>query len=331
MTSLPDLPVTRILPQLDEALAHHASAVLVAPPGAGKTTLVPLHMLGADWRGEGVIVLLEPRRLAARAAARRMAQLLGEEPGETVGYRMRLESKVSAKTRILVVTEGVFARMILDDPDLNGVAAVLFDEFHERSLDADFGLALALDVQAALRDDLKILVMSATLDGARVASLLGDAPVIESEGRAYPVDIRYRDRKADERIEDAMARAIRDALVDETGSILAFLPGQGEIERTARLLEERLPANVLLAPLYGAMEGSAQDAAIRPAPAGSRKIVLATSIAETSITIDGVRVVIDSGLARLPKYEPATGLTRLETVRTSRASADQRAGRAGRT
>lgn len=331
LTSLPDLPVTRILPQLDEALAHHASAVLVAPPGAGKTTLVPLHMLGADWRGEGVIVLLEPRRLAARAAARRMAQLLGEEPGETVGYRMRLESKVSAKTRILVVTEGVFARMILDDPDPNGVAAVLFDEFHERSLDADFGLALALDVQVALRDDLKILVMSATLDGARVASLLGDAPVIESEGRAYPVDIRYRDRKADERIEDAMARAIRDALVDETGSILAFLPGQGEIERTARLLEERLPANVLLAPLYGAMEGSAQDAAIRPAPAGSRKIVLATSIAETSITIDGVRVVIDSGLARLPKYEPATGLTRLETVRTSRASADQRAGRAGRT
>ncbi|SBW15148.1 ATP-dependent helicase HrpB [Brucella sp. 10RB9215] len=331
MTSLPDLPVTRILPQLDEALAHHASAVLVAPPSAGKTTLVPLHMLGADWRGEGVIVLLEPRRLAARAAARRMAQLLGEEPGETVGYRMRLESKVSAKTRILVVTEGVFARMILDDPDLKGVAAVLFDEFHERSLDADFGLALALDVQAALRDDLKILVMSATLDGARVASLLGDAPVIESEGRAYPVGIRYRDRKADERIEDAMARAIRDALVDETGSILAFLPGQGEIERTARLLEERLPANVLLAPLYGAMEGGAQDAAIRSAPAGSRKIVLATSIAETSITIDGVRVVIDSGLARLPKYEPATGLTRLETVRTSRASADQRAGRAGRT
>ena len=184
MTSLPDLPVTRILPQLDEALAHHASAVLVAPPGAGKTTLVPIHMLNADWRKDGMIVLLEPRRLAARAAARRMAQLLGEEPGETVGYRMRLESKVSGKTRILVVTEGVFARMILDDPDLKGVAAVLFDEFHERSLDADFGLALALDVQAALRDDLKILVMSATLDGARVAQLLGDAPVIESEGRA---------------------------------------------------------------------------------------------------------------------------------------------------
>jgi len=331
LTSLPDLPVTRILPRLDEALTHHASAVLVAPPGAGKTTLVPIHLLNASWRKDGMIVLLEPRRLAARAAARRMAQLLGEEPGETVGYRMRLENKVSGKTRILVVTEGVFARMILDDPDLKGVAAVLFDEFHERSLDADFGLALALDVQAALRDDLKILVMSATLDGARVASLLGDAPVIESEGRAFPADIRYRDRKADERIEDAMARAIRDALADETGSILAFLPGQGEIERIARLLEGRLPPNVLLAPLYGAMEGRDQDAAIKPAPAGHRKVVLATSIAETSITIDGVRVVIDSGLARLPKYEPATGLTRLETVRTSRASADQRAGRAGRT
>ncbi|KAB2701020.1 ATP-dependent helicase HrpB [Ochrobactrum sp. Kaboul] len=331
MTSLPDLPVTRILPQLDAAMDTHASAVLVAPPGAGKTTLVPIHMLNATWRGDGMIVLLEPRRLAARAAARRMAELLGEEPGETVGYRMRLESKVSSRTKILVVTEGVFARMILDDPDLKGVAAVLFDEFHERSLDADFGLALALDVQAALRDDLKILVMSATLDGARVAALLGNAPVIESEGRAFPVDIRYRERKADERVEDAMARSIRDALADETGSILAFLPGQGEIERTVRLLEDRVPAHVMLAPLYGAMEGRDQDAAIKPAPEGKRKVVLATSIAETSITIDGVRVVIDSGLARLPKYEPATGLTRLETVRTSRASADQRAGRAGRT
>ncbi|MFD1198342.1 ATP-dependent helicase HrpB [Brucella gallinifaecis] len=331
MTRLPDLPVTRILPELDAAMNAHASAVLVAPPGAGKTTLVPLHFLHADWRGNGMIVLLEPRRLAARAAARRMAQLLDEEPGETVGYRMRLESRVSAKTRILVVTEGVFTRMILDDPDLKGVAAVLFDEFHERSLDADFGLALALDVQSVLRDDLKILVMSATLDGARVASLLGDAPVVKSEGRAFPVDIRYRERKADQPIEDAMAGAIREALADETGSILAFLPGQGEIERTARMLESFLPANIILAPLYGAMEGSAQDAAIKPAMSGHRKVVLATSIAETSLTIDGVRVVIDSGLARLPKYEPATGLTRLETVRTSRASADQRAGRAGRT
>ncbi len=328
---LPDLPVTRILPQLDAAMHDHASAVLVAPPGAGKTTLVPLHFLDADWRKDGMIVVLEPRRLAARAAARRMAQLLGEEPGETVGYRMRLESKVSAKTRILVVTEGVFARMILDDPDLKGIAAVLFDEFHERSLDADFGLALALDVQAALRDDLKILVMSATLDGARVASLLGDAPIIESEGRAFSVDIRYRERKPDQRIEDAMVSAIREALSEETGSILAFLPGQSEIERVAGILDKTLPDNIIIAPLYGAMEGSAQDMAIRPAPKGTRKVVLATSIAETSITIDGVRVVIDSGLARLPKYEASTGLTRLETVRTSRASADQRAGRAGRT
>lgn len=329
--SLPQLPVTEVFSALDHALERANAAVLVAPPGAGKTTLAPLHLLGAPWRGEGVIILLEPRRLAARAAARRMASLIGEEPGETVGYRMRLESKISAKTKILVVTEGVFARMILDDPDLKGIAAVLFDEFHERSLDADFGLALALDVQAALRDDLKILVMSATLDGARVARLLHDAPVIESAGRSFPIDIRYRDRKADERIEDAMARAIRETLADETGSILAFLPGQGEIERTARMLEGRLPANVLLAPLYGAMEGNDQDAAIRPAPEGIRKVVLATSIAETSITIDGVRVVIDSGFARLPKYEPATGLTRLETVRASRAAVDQRAGRAGRT
>lgn len=328
---LPDLPVTHVLPQLDAAMRDHASAVLVAPPGAGKTTLVPLHFLGADWRKDGIIVLLEPRRLAARAAARRMAELLGEEPGETVGYRMRLESKVSARTKILVVTEGVFARMILDDPDLKGIAAVLFDEFHERSLDADFGLALALDVQAALRDDLKILVMSATLDGARVASLLGDAPVIESEGRAFPVETRYRERKPDQRIEDAVASAIREALSEETGSILAFLPGQGEIERVAGILDHFLPAHIILAPLYGALDGRDQDRAIKPAPKGTRKVVLATSIAETSITIDGVRVVIDSGLARLPKYEAATGLTRLETVRTSRASADQRAGRAGRT
>ncbi|WP_343313337.1 ATP-dependent helicase HrpB [Brucella sp. BE17] len=331
MPKLPDLPVTRILPELDTALKTHASAVLVAPPGAGKTTLVPLHLLDADWRKDDMILVLEPRRLAARASARRMAALLNEEPGETVGYRMRLESKVSVKTKILVVTEGVFARMILDDPDLKGVAAVLFDEFHERSLDADFGLALALDVQAALREDLKILVMSATLDGARVASLLGDAPIIESEGRAFPVDIRYQDRKPGQRIEDAVVGTIQTVLGQENGSVLAFLPGQGEIERVAGILERVLPANVILAPLYGALEGQAQDAAIKPAPKGFRKVVLATSIAETSITIDGVRVVIDSGLARLPKYEPDTGLTRLETVRVSRASTDQRAGRAGRT
>jgi ATP-dependent helicase HrpB len=331
LKDLPALPVTEILPALQNALAEGNAAVLVAPPGAGKTTLVPLHLLDAPWREGRTIILLEPRRLAARAAASRMASLIGEEVGATVGYRMRLENKVSAKTRILVVTEGVFARMILDDPDLNDVAAVLFDEFHERSLDADFGLALALDVQVALRPDLKFLVMSATLDGARVATLLNDAPVLESKGRSFPVHIRYRDRKPDEKIEDAMAKAIRETLGSETGSILAFLPGQREIERTADALERRAGADTLIVPLYGALEGRDQDAAIRPAPAGKRKVVLATSIAETSITIDGVRVVIDSGLARLPKFEPATGLTRLETVRAARASVDQRAGRAGRT
>ncbi|MEO3997692.1 ATP-dependent helicase HrpB [Mesorhizobium sp. CAU 1732] len=329
--ALPQLPVTEALPRLLRHLEDGSSAVLVAPPGAGKTTLVPLALLDAPWRGDGRILLLEPRRLAARAAARRMASLLGEEPGGTVGYAMRMESKVSAKTRILVVTEGVLSRMILDDAELPGIAAVIFDEFHERSLDGDFGLALALDVQGALRPDLRLLVMSATIDGARVSRLLDNAPVIESEGRAYPVEIRYRERAADTRIEDAVASACRQIIADETGSVLAFLPGQREIERTAEQLTGRLPADVDVTPLYGGLDGRAQDAAIKPPPAGRRKIVLATAIAETSITIDGVRVVIDSGLSRLPKYEPDTGLTRLETVRVSRASAAQRAGRAGRT
>lgn len=327
----PVLPVTEILGRLDAALQTSVSAVLVAPPGAGKTTLVPLHLLQALWRKNGRIIVLEPRRLAARAAASQMARLLGEEVGKTVGYRMRLDSKFNASTQILVVTEGVFARMILDDPELTGIRAVLFDEFHERSLDADFGLALALDVQSALRPDLKLLVMSATLDGARVAELLDDAPVITSEGRSFPIDIRHSERKTDERIEDAMARTIRTVLADEQGSILCFLPGQGEIERTLRLLEGRVGEHVLLCPLYGAMEGRDQDLAIKPAPDGKRKIVLATSIAETSITIDGVRVVIDSGLSRQPRFEPSTGLTRLETVRASQAAITQRAGRAGRT
>ncbi|MDP3898607.1 MAG: helicase-related protein, partial [Mesorhizobium sp.] len=328
---LPVLPVSEALPRLLDAVGAGNAAVLVAPPGAGKTTLVPLALLGESWRGDGTILLLEPRRLAARAAARRMAQLLGEEPGGQVGYAMRMESHVGPATRILVVTEGVLARMILDDPELAGIAAILFDEFHERSLDGDFGLALALDVQGALRPDLRLLVMSATIDGARVARLMGDAPVITSEGRSFPVELRHEERGPDEKIEDAMARAIRGALMREEGSILAFLPGQREIERTAERLEGRIPANADIVPLYGNLDGRAQDAAIRPAPEGRRKIVLATSIAETSITIDGVRVVIDSGLSRLPKYEPATGLTRLETVRASRASAEQRAGRAGRT
>lgn len=328
---LPDLPVSEVLGDIAAALEAGTRAVLSAPPGAGKTTIVPLHLLGAPWRGDGRIILLEPRRLAARAAANRMASLLGERTGETVGYRMRLDSKISSRTRIEVVTEGVFARMILDDPELKGIALVIFDEFHERSLDADFGLALALDAQAGLREELRILVMSATLDTQGIASLMEGAPVIESMGRAFPVDVHYLDRDTGQPIEDAMARAILGAYRNESGSILAFLPGQREITRTAERLQGRVGPETVIAPLYGNLTQSEQDQAIKPAPDGHRKIVLATSIAETSITIDGVRVVIDSGLQRRPVYEAATGITRLETRRVSRASADQRTGRAGRT
>jgi ATP-dependent helicase HrpB len=327
------LPIDDALPALAAALARGNNAVLVAPPGAGKTTRVPLALLEAPWRQDRRIIMLEPRRLAARGAAERMAKSLGEAVGATVGLRARLNVRVSARTRIEAVTEGVFARMILDDPALDGVAAVLFDEFHERSLDGDMGLALALDAQSGLRDDLRILVMSATLDGARVAGLLGDgAPVIESEGRMFPVETRYLGRDTRERLEPQVASAVLRALSAEPGSILAFLPGQGEIRRTEELLAERLrDPQVDLAPLYGAMDSEAQDLAVQPAPPGRRKVVLATAIAETSLTIEGVRVVVDSGLARVPRYEPDTGVTRLETVRVSKASADQRRGRAGRT
>ncbi|HEX8048166.1 ATP-dependent helicase HrpB [Rhizobium sp.] len=328
---LPELPVSHVLADIGAALGNERRAVLSAPPGAGKTTLVPLYLLGQSWRGDGKIILLEPRRLAARAAAARMASLLGEEVGATVGYRMRLDNRISAKTRIEVVTEGVFARMILDDPELSGISTVIFDEFHERSLDADFGLALALDVQSALREDLRILVMSATLDVERVAALLAHPPVIESMGRSFPIDIRHQDRPTGERIEDTVTRTILDAYATEQGSILAFLPGQAEITRTVERLERRLPPETVIAPLYGNLGQKEQDAAIRPAPKGTRKVVLATSIAETSITIDGVRIIVDSGMQRLPVFEASTGITRLETVRVSRASADQRAGRAGRT
>ncbi len=326
------LPIDEVLPRLGQILAGSSRAVLVAPPGAGKTTRVPLALLDAGWRGDGKIVVLEPRRIAARAAADRMASLLDERLGETIGLRVRLQTLVGPKTRVEVVTEGVFARMILDDPSLEGISAVLFDEFHERSLDADLGLALALDAQAALRPDLRLLVMSATLDGARVAALMRDAAIIESQGRAYDVATFYLGRDSRERIEDAAARAIFRALAEESGSILVFLPGQAEITRLAGLLGEKLrdPA-VDVCPLYGAMDRAAQDRAIKPAAAGRRKIVLATSIAETSITIDGVRVVVDCGLVRAPRFEPDLGLTRLETLRVSRAAADQRRGRAGRT
>ncbi|GJD93692.1 ATP-dependent helicase HrpB [Methylobacterium iners] len=325
------LPIDAVLPELRAALVARNSAVLVAPPGAGKTTRVPLALLDAEWLGEGKIILLEPRRLAARGAAERMAGTLGERVGERVGLRVRLGSKISGRTRIEVVTEGVFTRMILDDPELSGVGAVIFDEFHERSLDADLGLALALDAQGALRDDLRVLVMSATLDGARVARLLGEAPVIASEGRAYPVETRYLDRAPGSRIEDSMTEAILRALRADPGSVLAFLPGQGEIRRVATLLADRVGAEVEVAPLYGALSQSEQDRAVAPAPSGRRKVVLATSIAETSLTIEGVRIVVDSGLSRVPLYEPGLGLTRLVTARASRASVDQRRGRAGRT
>ncbi|MFL5228515.1 MAG: ATP-dependent helicase HrpB [Microvirga sp.] len=326
------LPIDEALPDLAAALAARANAVLVAPPGAGKTTRVPLALLDEPWVEGRKLIVLEPRRLAARAAADRMAATLGEAVGETVGLRVRLGSKIGRRTRIEVVTDGVFARMMLDDPAIEGVAAVLFDEFHERSLDADLGLALALDAQGGLREDLRLLVMSATLDGARVAGLLGDAPVIRSEGRAYPVETRHLGRDPNRRIDAEVADAVARALRTESGSILAFLPGQGEIRRVETLLRARIadPA-VDIAPLYGALDRAEQDLAVSAARPGRRKIVLATSIAETSLTIEGVRVVIDSGLARVPVYEPDTGLTRLATVRVSRASADQRRGRAGRT
>ncbi len=326
------LPIDDALPELLAALRERSAAVLVAPPGAGKTTRVPLALLGEPWTGGGRILLLEPRRLAARAAAERMSATLGDTLGGTVGLKARFDTAVSARTRIEVVTEGVFTRTVLDDPELAGVAAVIFDEYHERSLDADAGLALALDVQGALRPDLRVLVMSATLDGARVARLLDGAPVVESRGRAFPVETRWAPRDAEARVEEAVAEAVLRALRSEPGSVLAFLPGQGEIARTASILAAALrPGEAEVAPLYGALDRAAQDRAVRPPPAGTRKVVLATSIAESSLTIEGIRVVVDSGLARVPRYEPDLGLTRLETVRVSRASADQRRGRAGRT
>src|SRR6195256_4993930 len=326
------LPIDAVLDDLAHALAGNNAAVVVAPPGAGKTTRVPLALLDEPWVGLKKIIVLEPRRIASRASAELMAHTLGERVGETVGYRVRFGSKVSRATRIEVVTEGIFSRQILDDPELSGVAAVLFDEFHERSLDADLGLALARDAQVGLREDLRILVMSATLDGARVAKLLGDAPVIASEGRAFAVETRYLGRKPDAPLERQMADAIASALRADPGSVLAFLPGAAEIRRTQNFLGERIhDASIEIVPLFGALDAAVQDRAIAPPPKGIRKVVLATSIAETSLTIEGVRIVVDSGVARVPRYEPDIGLTRLETVRASRAAVDQRRGRAGRT
>ncbi|MBB4100081.1 ATP-dependent helicase HrpB [Sphingomonas kyeonggiensis] len=321
------LPIHVVLPDLLAALRAGSNAVLVAPPGAGKTTAVAPALLGEGWC-TGEILLLSPRRLAARAAGERMAALAGEQVGQTFGYATRMDSKRSSATRVTVVTEGIFVNRIQADPELAGVSAVLFDEVHERSLDSDFGLALALDAQAALRPDLRLVAMSATLDGARFSDLMGGAPAIESEGRSWPLELRHIGRNAEARIEDSMTAALRTALRDAEGGVLAFLPGVAEIERTAERLGD-VPGAVVHK-LHGSLEPGAQRAAISADPQGRRKIVLATSIAETSLTLDGIRVVVDSGLARRPRYDRAAGMTRLVTERASQAAVTQRAGRAAR-
>ncbi|WP_174286730.1 DEAD/DEAH box helicase, partial [Sphingomonas bacterium] len=321
-----DLPIHAVLPDLLAALRAGSNAVLVAPPGAGKTTAVAPALLAEPWCS-AEILLLSPRRLAARAAAERMAATAGEPVGRTIGYATRLDSKRSAATRITVVTEGIFVARIQADPELAGISAVLFDEVHERSLDGDFGLAMALDAQAALRPDLRLVAMSATLDGSRFAALMGDALVIESEGRSHPLTLVHIGRGAG-RIEDDMAAAIRRALVEREGGVLAFLPGVAEIERTAERLT--LPEGVVLHRLHGSLDPAAQRAAIAPEPGALRKVVLATSIAETSLTLAGIRIVVDSGLARRARYDRAAGMTRLVTERASQAAIVQRAGRAAR-
>ncbi|PWC35846.1 ATP-dependent helicase HrpB [Azospirillum sp. TSO35-2] len=330
------LPIDPVLPALLDALDSRGMAVLQAPPGAGKTTRVPLALLDAGWLQGRKILVLEPRRLAARAAARRMAAMLGEAVGETVGYRVRLDTKIGPRTRIEVVTDGLFLRQLQEDPELPAVGAVLFDEFHERGIDSDLALALVQEARGALRDDLRLVVMSATLDAGPVAALLadagGDAPMVTSAGRAHPVDTRHLDAPAPgSRIEDAVAAAVRRALREEPGSALVFLPGVGEIRRVQSLLEQSdLGPGTVIAPLYGDLSAEAQDRAISPTAPGTRKIVLATSIAETSLTIEGIRIVVDSGLMRAPRFDPRGGMTRLATVKVSQASAEQRRGRAGR-
>ncbi|MHC8288939.1 ATP-dependent helicase HrpB [Pseudomonas sp. XS1P51] len=329
------LPIDAALPALLQALKSRHEVVLQAPPGAGKTTRVPLAVLREEWLGEQTILMLEPRRLAARAAAERLASELGEKVGETVGYRIRLESRVGPRTRIEVVTEGILARRLQEDPALEGVGLVIFDEFHSRNLDADLALALTLNGRELLRDELplKVLVMSATLEGERLSRLLDDAPVITSEGRMYPVSNLWgRPFQPGEFIEPRVVQACLDAIEEQGGSILVFLPGQAEIRRVNQQLAEMLGerSDILLCPLHGELELSAQRAAIDPAPEGKRKVVLATNIAETSLTIEGVRVVIDAGLERVPRFDPRSGMTRLDTQRISVASATQRAGRAGR-
>ncbi|HEY6433446.1 MAG TPA: ATP-dependent helicase HrpB, partial [Acetobacteraceae bacterium] len=323
---LPELPVTDALPALLKSLADGRNAVLVAPPGAGKTTLVPLNLLDASWRGQGAIVMLEPRRLATRAAATRMASLLGEAVGGTVGYRTRLDAAVSPATCIEVVTEGLLIRRLLGDQGLEGVAAVILDEVHERSLESDLALALCRDLQRVLRPELRLIAMSATVDGARLAGML-DADVIESAGRMFPVEVRHaaRDVPGPRDLPDAMARTVRAALAEHEGDILAFLPGMAEIRRTQAALAD---CGALVLPLHGELPPAEQDRALRPAE--RRRVVLATSIAATSLTVPGVRIVVDGGWRRAPRLDASAGLTRLTTLRISRAAAEQRAGRAGR-
>lgn len=325
------LPIDDVLPNLLQALRQHCVTVLQAPPGAGKTTRVPLALLDEPWLGEQRIIMLEPRRLAARAAAQFMAHQLGEPVGQRVGYRTRLDSKVSGATRIEVVTEGILTRILQDDPSLAPYGAVLFDEFHERSLQADLGLALTWEVREALREDLRILVMSATLDAQPIARMLGNAPIIASQGRSYPVEVRYTPVPRHLSLQQHLASVVLQALAEQTGSVLVFLPGAVEISRLQQDLAERVGPDTFVAPLFGQLSQAEQDAAVRPAPEGRRKVVLATSIAETSLTIEGVRVVIDSGQHRAPVFDPVTGLTRLRTQQISQAAAEQRKGRAGRT
>ena len=326
---MPKTPIAEVLPELIKALEARNVAVLQAPPGAGKTTRVPIALLGAPFCAGTRIIMLEPRRLAAVNAARFMAQSLGEEVGQTVGYSIRFDRKVSAATRIEVVTEGILARRLQSDPLLEGVGAVIFDEFHERSLTSDLSLALCRDVQLGLREELRIVVMSATLDAAPVAALLGDAPLVSSSGRRFPVELRYPKSEPTGRLPEAACAAVVRALGESAGDILVFLPGAGEIRRCERLLKESAGGDILVAPLYGDLPFAAQELAILPA-AGRRKVVLATNIAETSLTIEGVRVVVDTGYSRQLRFDPSTGLNRLEMLRISAASAEQRAGRAGR-
>ncbi|MGU3469529.1 ATP-dependent helicase HrpB, partial [Paenibacillus sp. D51F] len=326
------LPIDEVMPELLEALDSGTRAVLVAQPGAGKTTRVPLALLKSRWLEGRKLLMLEPRRLAARSAAAYMARFLGESAGETVGYRVRLETKVGPGTRIEVVTEGVLTRMLQEDPALEAYGAVIFDEFHERHLSSDLGLALCLQSASLLREDLRLLVMSATLAAGKVSELLGGAPVILSEGRQYPVETFYRPRGSSSRLEQDAAAAVMEALRQQEGDVLVFLPGMAEIRRTGDALRRMgLPEGTALRQLHGSMPLREQDDAVAPCPPGSRKIVLATGIAESSLTVAGVRAVVDAGLARVPKFSPRTGMTRLETEPVSRASADQRRGRAGRT